>query len=70
MESSGMVCVDIITEDGIIGIDVDPVVAIAADGAHRHWLLLKVERRAVIAVKPVVGIEPYGSQSVLIDRED
>ena len=70
MESSGMVCVDIITEDGIIGIDVDPVVAIAADGPHRHWLLLKVERRTVIAVKPVVGIEPYGSQSVLIDRED
>ena len=65
-----MVCVDIITEDGIIGIDVDLIVAIAADGAHRHWLLLKVERRTVIAVKPVVGIEPYGSQSVLIDRED
>lgn len=65
-----MVCVDIITEDGIIGIDVDPVVAIAADGAASALALVEVERRAVIAVKPVVGIEPYGSQSVLIDRED
>lgn len=69
-EPPGMVRADVVVENGIVGTDVDPLAAVAAEGTHGHRFLPEIERCAVVAVESVIGVEPYSSQPVLIDREN